>query len=214
MAPGVSSAALPRRSISNRTGSGGFRQRRCTNPPHRRLSFASSCGRRAADLSFIQFLSYSYELNTRLFSRLSTCAPAAVNACGSSGSPTLWTRSKAFGPPRPHQLAAYFHGTAGVNHAGAIIRARLGGVLGGVLLSKTTKSLYIRFFLFFHFLYDFSKSIDTTHPFNLNRKNIVGKLLTHFCFYKITSGCQPTPPPSKVRNHIGVYPYRYKAIHA
>ena len=187
MAPGVSSAALPRRSISNRTGSGGFRQRRCTNPPHRRLSFASSCGRRAADLSFIQFLSYSYELNTRLFSRLSTCAPAAVNACGSSGSPTLWTRSKAFGPPRPHQLAAYFHGphqlaayfhgpprphqlaayfhgTAGVNHAGATIRAgaiihaRLGGVLGGVLLSKTTKSLYIRFFYFFISYMTFQKA--------------------------------------------------------
>ena len=134
------------------------------------------------------------------------------------------TRSKAFGP---HQPAAYFHGTAGINRAGAIIRARGLGVLGGVLLSKTTKSpssrcplelvtksLYIRFFLFFHFLYDFSKSIGTTHPNNLNRKNRVGKLLTCFCFYKTASGCQLTPQPSKVRNRIGVCSNRDKAIHS
>lgn len=127
------------------------------------------------------------------------------------------TRSKAFGP---HQPAAYFHGTAGINRAGAviragaIIRARGLGVLGGVLLSKTTKSLYIRFFLFFHFLYDFSKSIGTTHPNNLNRKNMVGKLLTCFCFYKTASGCQLTPQPSKVRNRIGVCSNRDKAIHS
>lgn len=219
LAPGVSSAALPRRSISNRTGSGGFRQRRCTNPPHRRLSFASSCGRRAADLSFIQFLSYSYELNTRLFSRLSTCAPAAGNACGSCGSPTLWTRSKAFGPPRPHQLAAYFHGTAGVNHAGAtiragaIIRARLGGGYWVGCCYQKQQNLYIYAFLFFHFLYDFSKSIGTTQPFNLNRKNIVGKLLTYFCFYKTTSGCHLTLPPSKVHNPIGVSLYASVCVH-
>lgn len=165
-----------------------------------------------------------------LFSRQNTCAPVDANACGSSGSPTLWTRSKVFDRSsiglqrplrtrskafellRPRQLAAYSHGTAGINHAGAIIRARGLGVLGGVLLSKTTKSLYIRFFLFFHFLYDFSKSIGTTHPFNLNRKNEVGKILTHFCFYKTASGCQPTPPPSKVRNHIRVCSNRNKAI--
>lgn len=154
-----------------------------------------------------------------LFSRQNTCAPVDAEACGSSESPTVWTRSKAFGPPRPHQLAAYFHGAAGVNHAGAtiragaIIRARLGGVLGGVLLSKTTKSLYIRFFLFFHFLYDFSKSIGTTHPNNLNRKNRVGKLLTCFCFYKTASGCQLTPQPSKVRNRIGVSLYASVCAH-
>lgn len=129
------------------------------------------------------------------------------------------TRSKAFGP---HQPAAYSHGPpkGGINHAcaiiraGAIIRARGLGVLGGVLLSKTTKSLYIRFFYFFHFLYDFSKSIGTTHPNNLNRKNMVGKLLTCFCFYKTASGCQLTPQPSKVRNRIGVCSNRDKAIHS
>lgn len=99
-----------------------------------------------------------------LFSRQNTCAPVDAEACGSSESPTVWTRSNAFGPPRPHQLAAYFHGAAGVNHAGAtiragaIIRARLGGVLGGVLLSKTTKSLYIRFFYFFISYMTFQKA--------------------------------------------------------
>jgi hypothetical protein len=164
-----------------------------------------------------------------LFSRQNTCAPVDAEACGSSESPTLRTRSKVFGrsseglqrPPQtrskafgPHQPAAYFHGTAGINRAGAIIRARGLGVLGGVLLSKTTKSLYIRFFLFFHFLYDFSKSIGTTHPNNLNRKNRVGKLLTCFCFYKTASGCQLTPQPSKVRNRTGVCSNRDKAIHS
>lgn len=128
------------------------------------------------------------------------------------------TRSKAFGP---HQLAAYFHGTAGVNHAGAtiragaIIRARLGGggIGWGVAIKNNKISIYT-FFLFFHFLYDFSKSIGTTHPFNLNRKNRVGKLLTCFCFYKTASGCQLTPQPSKVRNRIGVCSNRDKAIHS
>lgn len=113
-----------------------------------------------------------------LFSRLSTCAPVDENACGSSEDPMSWTRSKsfkniqrplrthskAFELLRPHQLAATFHGTAGINHAGAIIRAganiraRALGVLGGVLLSKTTKSLYIRFFLFFISYMTFQKA--------------------------------------------------------
>ena len=34
-----------------------------------------------------------------LFSRLTSCAPAVANACGSSGSPRLWTRSKGIKRP-------------------------------------------------------------------------------------------------------------------
>ena len=168
-------------------------------------------------------------MNICLFSRQSICAPIAVNGCGSSGSPTVWTRSKsgekalksllkAFELLRPHQLAAYSHGAALTTRAQLSARAQTfargtWGYWVGCCYQKQ-QNLYIYVFFIFHFLYDFSKSIGTTHPFNLNRKKEVGKLLTHFCFYKITSGCRPTPPPSKVRNHIGVYPYRYKAIHA
>lgn len=160
-----------------------------------------------------------------LFSRQNTCAPVDAEACGSSESPTLRTRSKVFG--RASKAAADTLQGLRAAPAGCVLprdgrhyprgrnysRGGLGGIGWGVAIKNNKISIYT-FFLFFHFLYDFSKSIGTTHPNNLNRKNRVGKLLTCFCFYKTASGCQLTPQPSKVRNRIGVCSNRDKAIHS
>lgn len=166
-----------------------------------------------------------------LFSRQNTCAPMDAEACGSSESPTLRTRSKVFG--RASKAAADTLQGLRATPAGCVLprasqgrhqprvrnyprgrnysREGLGGIGWGVAIKNNKISIYT-FFLFFHFLYDFSKSIGTTHPNNLNRKNRVGKLLTCFCFYKTASGCQLTPQPSKVRNRIGVCSNHDKAI--
>ena len=132
-----------------------------------------------------------------LFSRQNTCAPVDANACGSSGSPTLWTRSIGLrkgskGLPRPSKAAAdTLQGlrAAPAAPAGCVLprdgrhqprgrsyprgrnypREGLGGIGWGVAIKNNKISIYT-FFLFFHFLYDFSKSIGTTHPNNLKIK--------------------------------------------
>lgn len=132
---------------------------------------------------------------TCLFSRLTSCAPVVANACGSSGSPMLWTRSKsgekalknllkAFELLRPHQLAAYSHGAALTTRAQLSARAQTfargtwGYWVGCCYQKQQNLYIYVFFFFIFHFLYDFSKSIGTTHPFNLNRKKR-GRETTH-----------------------------------
>lgn len=52
----------------------------------------AACGRQGQ--SSYSFVHTAGLMNMCLFSRQSICAPVDENACGSSGSPTLWTRSK------------------------------------------------------------------------------------------------------------------------
>lgn len=174
-----------------------------------------------------------------LFSRLSFCAPVVANACGSSEPTTSKTCSKSFGRSskgfgmsskaarkgfegpsgcsgRASGLRTPTGRPASVTQARLFVRAQLSargawGYWVGCCYQKQ-QNLYIYVFLFFHFLYDFSKSIGTTHPFNLNRKNGAGKLLTYFYFYKTAPEGRATPSPPGVRNRLGVCPHRYKVI--